>query len=52
MRFKVDVLGWDSLLTPYHVILELEELLVFMIVSAEVIEGVRVPCVAAARRVG
>lgn len=48
---KIDALDWDALPTLHHVISRLEELPVYEIVNAKVVEGVGVPDVGAARRV-
>jgi hypothetical protein len=49
--FKIDALDWDCLPTLHHVVSRLEEIPVYEIVGAKVVEGVGVPDVGAARRI-
>jgi len=48
---SIDALDWESLPTLHHVILRLQEVPVFEILGAKIVEGVGVPDVAVARRV-
>ncbi|KAF2500883.1 FAD binding domain-containing protein [Lophium mytilinum] len=49
--FKIDALDWEALPTLHHVISRLQELPVYEIVGAKVVEGVGVPDVSTARPV-
>lgn len=49
--FKIDALDWDCLPTLHHVISRLQEIPIYEIVRAKVVEGVGVPDVGAARRI-
>lgn len=49
--FKIDALEWDCLPTLHHVVGRLQEIPVYEIVGAKVVEGVGVPDVGAARRI-
>jgi hypothetical protein len=49
--FKFEGLDWDALPTLHHVVSRLEELPVYEVVSAKVVEGVGVPDVSSARRI-
>ena len=49
--FKIDALDWDCLPTLHHVVSRLQEIPVYEIVGAKVVEGVGVPDVGAARRI-
>lgn len=50
-QIKIDGLDWANLPTLHHVVSRLEEIPVYEIVKAKVVEGVGVPDVGAARRV-
>ncbi|KAF2812721.1 FAD binding domain protein [Mytilinidion resinicola] len=49
--FKIDALDWEALPTLHHIISRLQELPVYEIVGAKVVEGVGVPDVSTARPV-
>ncbi|RMD44997.1 hypothetical protein DV735_g78, partial [Chaetothyriales sp. CBS 134920] len=49
--FSIDALDWDALPTLHHIIARLQEIPVYEIVNAQVVEGIGVPDVAVARRV-
>lgn len=48
---NIDALDWDALPTLHHIVSRLEEIPVYEIVKAKVVEGVGVPDVAVARRI-
>ncbi|GAM86966.1 hypothetical protein ANO11243_049870 [Dothideomycetidae sp. 11243] len=47
----IDALGWDALPTLHHIVKRLQEVPVYEVVSAKVVEGEGVPDVGAARRI-
>ncbi|RMZ85619.1 hypothetical protein DV737_g566, partial [Chaetothyriales sp. CBS 132003] len=49
--FKIDALDWEALPTLHHIISRLEEIPVYEIVKAQVVEGIGVPDVAVARKI-
>lgn len=49
--FKIDAMDWNALPTLHHVIARLQEIPVYEIVGAKVVEGHGVPDVGAARRI-
>ncbi|KAI1616482.1 hypothetical protein EDD37DRAFT_618243 [Exophiala viscosa] len=49
--FKIDAMDWNALPTLHHVIARLQEIPVYEIVGAKVVEGTGVPDVGAARRI-
>lgn len=48
---KIDALDWDCLPTLHHVVSRLQEIPIYEIVSAKVVEGTGVPDVGVARRI-
>jgi hypothetical protein len=50
-HLKIDALDWDALPTLHHIISRLQEIPVYEVVKAKVVEGVGVPDVGAARRI-